>query len=134
MDTNITHPSLVAALIKPGQEILDSLTPEDCHLWHMASAIPSEAGELFDAVKQRVIYRKPLNRAHVVEEIGDLEFYLEGLRTALSITREETLTANIAKLRERYEKHNGKLGYSNEAAQARLDKQSTKPERVQSSR
>lgn len=118
MKPPINHGVMVAALIKPGQDILDSLTPAKCNMWHMASCIPGEAGELFDAVKKHVLYGKPLDRANVVEELGDLEFYMEGLRAELGITRQETLDANIAKLSQRYS-----LGsFSDEQAQARADK------------
>lgn len=113
------HTDLVAALVKPGEDILITLTPQACHLWHMASCIPGEAGELFDAIKRKVIYNKPLDLANVIEELGDLEFYMEGLRAALDITREETLEANIAKLSERYKA----LKYSDKAAQERADKE-----------
>lgn len=115
---NITHPQLVAALVKPGQAIIDSLTPEKAHLWHMASCVPSEAGELFDAIKKHVIYNKPLDRENVVEEIGDIAFYLEGIMQTLGITRDEALSANIAKLSKRYES----LTYSDKSAQDRADK------------
>jgi NTP pyrophosphatase (non-canonical NTP hydrolase) len=115
----ITHPELVEKLAKPGADILKELTPEDCELWHMASCICSEAGELFDAIKKLVIYRKPLDRANVVEELGDLEFYMEGARQVLAITRQETLDANILKLSKRY----NELKYSNKSAVKRADKE-----------
>lgn len=70
-------------------------------------------------MKKHVIYNKPLDRENVVEELGDLEFYMEQLRQNVGITREETLAANIAKLEIRY---NG-LRYSDQAAQQRADKQ-----------
>ncbi len=114
----ITHPELVAKLAKPGQAIINELTPIKAHCWHMASALQGEAGELFDAIKKGVIYGKKLDRENIVEEMGDIEFYLEGLRAALKITREETIEANITKLSERYKE----LSYSNEAAQERADK------------
>ena len=120
----ITHPELVKALVKPGADILKSLTPERCSAWHMASCIPSEAGELFDAVKKWIIYDKPLSaeqRENVIEELGDLEFYMEGLRQVMLVTREETLQANIEKLSVRYTS----MKYSNEAAQNRADKVAT---------
>lgn len=110
---------MVGVLAKPGDEILQSLSPLDCHLWHMASCIPGEAGELFDAIKKSIIYRKPLDRANVIEELGDLEFYMEGLRQGLCITREETISANVAKLSKRY----ASLTYSDKAAQERKDKE-----------
>ena len=115
---NVTHPELVAALAKPGADIVATLTAEDAHSLHMAVGIAGEAGELLDAVKKAAIYRKPIDRENVVEELGDLEFYMEGLRQGLGITREEVLTHNIAKLSKRYSSGS----YSDKHAQERADK------------
>jgi NTP pyrophosphatase (non-canonical NTP hydrolase) len=120
--TTITHPELVRALVKPGSELLLSLTAGKCDMWHAATGIVGEAGELIDAIKKHVIYNKPLDRENVIEELGDLEFYMEQLRQRLSITREETLAANITKLSKRYEG----MKYSDQAAQARKDKEEGK--------
>lgn len=38
----------------------------------MATGVSGEAGELLDAVKKSVVYKKPLDRENVVEELGDL--------------------------------------------------------------
>jgi len=70
-----------------------------------------------DAIKKSAIYKKTLDRPNVIEELGDLEFYMQGLRSALGITREDTLRHNISKLTKRYGDK-----YSNQAAQARADK------------
>lgn len=116
----IKHDEMVAALAKPGADIIADLDAAKAHLWHMASCIQGEAGELFDAIKKPVIYNKgEFDRHNIVEELGDIEFYMEGLRQALGITREETIEANIAKLATRY--RDGV--YSNEQAQARADKE-----------
>ncbi len=115
----IVHGEMVAALAKSGHTIAVELTAEDAHLMHMAIGISGEAGELLDAIKKRVIYRKNLDRENVIEELGDLEFYLEGLRQGIGVTREECIEANIAKLSKRYEG----LRYSDTAAQERADKQ-----------
>lgn len=112
------HHHLVAALVKPGQAIINTLDPDKAHTLHMAVGVSGESGELLDAVKKHVIYNKPLDRENVIEELGDLEFYMEGLRQGLSITREETLQHNIAKLSKRY----SSLSYSDTAAIAREDK------------
>lgn len=114
----ITHPELVSALAKPGQDIVATLTPEDAHALHMAVGVAGEAGELLDAVKKAAIYRKPLDRENVIEELGDLEFYMEGLRQGLGISREETIAHNIAKLSKRYSSGS----YSDKHAQERADK------------
>lgn len=109
---------MVRVLAKDGAQILTELTPAKCHVWHMATGVAGEAGELLDAVKKHVAYNKRLDLANVIEELGDLEFYMEGLRSALDITREQTLEANYDKLmNKRYPN-----GFSNEAAIARADK------------
>lgn len=113
----VSHKDMVTSLVKPGEDILTSLTPEKCHIWHMASCIPEEAGEVFGVVKKHLIYGKALDREKLILEMGDLEFYLEGLRQELGITRDEVLDANVAKLSERYEN----LQYSDQAARDRVD-------------
>jgi NTP pyrophosphatase (non-canonical NTP hydrolase) len=111
------HQKLVRNLLKPDAEIYQSLAPGDCNLLHMAMGISGEAGELLDAVKKYVFYRKPFDYENAIEELGDLEFYLEGLRAQLGIDRETVLDHNIKKLSKRYGEK-----YSNEAAIARKDK------------
>ena len=113
-----THAQMVAALAKNGKYILAEATPEKMHLIHMAVGIAGEAGELLDAVKKHVFYDKPLDVPNVIEELGDIEFYLEGLRAALSIDRDRTLVENMAKLGKRYPNYE----YTNQRAIERADK------------
>lgn len=111
------HFDLVNKLAKPGSEIADNMNAHEAHLIHMVLGISGEAGELLDAVKKFAIYKKPLDAQNVIEELGDLEFYMQGLRYQLGITREQTLEHNISKLTKRYGDK-----YSNQAAQTRADK------------
>ena len=111
------HKKLVFELAKPGQDIVDELTPMQAFALHMAIGVSGEAGELLDTIKKFAIYQKPLDLENVVEELGDIEFYLQGIRQAFCIDREYVLQQNIEKLRKRY----GKT-YTNEAAQRRADK------------
>ena len=113
----MTHPDLVKALKKPGQEILDTLTAEKCDLLHMAIGLAGESGELLDAVKKHVIYNQPLDLANVREELGDIEFFMEGIRQNLWLSRGEILVENIQKLQKRYGSK-----YSDAAAKERKDK------------
>lgn len=115
----IKFEDMVAALVKSGQAIIDTLTPAKMNALHMAVGISGESGELLDAVKKYVIYNKPVDRENVIEELGDLEFYMEGLRAEMKITREETIAANIAKLGVRY----ASGSYSDQQAQERADKE-----------
>lgn len=114
----ISHEELVAALQKPGEELMAQMTPLKADLNHMTLGVAGESGELVDAIKKFTMYDKPLDRENVVEELGDLEFYLQGIRARLGITREETLEHNIQKLSKRYEG----LKYSDKRAQDRADK------------
>lgn len=116
--TQVTHPELVKALVKAPADIRATLDDSKVDLIHAVLGISGEAGELLDAVKKHAVYNKELDRENVIEELGDLEFYMEQLRQRLGITRQETLDANIAKLAKRY----AGLNYSDKAAQDRADK------------
>lgn len=119
MENPNEYREMVHALAKPGAQIIADLTPTNAHLWHMASCVCGEAGELFDAIKKPAIYAKgEIDRENVIEELGDIEFYLEGLRQKLNISRSETIAANQLKLGKRYAAGT----YSNKAAQERADK------------
>lgn len=109
---------MTLALAKDGQQIINELTPEKADLLHMAVGVSGEAGELLDAVKKAVIYNKEMDLENIIEELGDLEFYMSKIRQIVGITREEILKQNIDKLSIRYAK--GK--YSNDQAQERADK------------
>lgn len=105
-------------LSKSGAEIAAKLTESEADLWHMATGVAGEAGELLDAIKKHVVYKRELDRENVVEELGDLRFYMAGLMNRLGITEEEILSHNNAKLSKRY----AAGSYSNEAAIERADK------------
>ena len=124
----VVYGEMVKTLAKAGADILASLTALKCEMWHHASCIQGEAGELFDAVKKHIIYNKPFTdqeRLNVIEELGDMEFYMEGLRQACNVTRQETLDHNATKLAKRYGEA---LQYSDSAAQLRADKAPAAPE------
>jgi len=116
---NKAYSEMVAALIKPGEEIIEETTPLEAHLNHMAMLLAGESGELVDAIKKHTIYGKELDMMNVIEELGDIEFALEAIRSALNIGREEVLFANADKLAGRYP--DGE--FNNDHAQKRLDKQ-----------
>ena len=118
IDLDKQFDEMTLALAKNGQDIINDLTPEKADLLHMAIGVSGEAGELLDAVKKAVIYNKEMDLENVIEELGDLEFYMSKIRQIVGITREEILKQNIDKLSIRYAK--GK--YSNDQAQERADK------------
>jgi len=78
------HSEMVTALKKNPGHIHADLTAIKIDVWHMGSCIVGEAGELFHAICEQ-------DNENIIEELGDIEFYLEGLRQALNIERNETL-------------------------------------------
>jgi NTP pyrophosphatase (non-canonical NTP hydrolase) len=111
------YEQLVYSLAKPAESLLDDMSEKQIDVWHQATGVATEAGELLDAAKKYAIYNKPLDFENVIEELGDLEFYMERLRQILKITRTQVIDHNMAKLRKRYGSK-----YSDHAAQARADK------------
>lgn len=115
--TEFLHSELVSRLKKQGSAIIDTLSSGEVDLWHGATGVVGEAGELIDAVKKHVVYNQQIDIANIIEELGDIEFYLEMIRQNLGITRKETLLHNMEKLNKRYTE-----GYTDLAAQERADK------------
>jgi NTP pyrophosphatase (non-canonical NTP hydrolase) len=99
----------------------------------MLLGLTGEVGELVDVFKRCLIYNQELDIDNALEELGDLEFYLAGLRNGLLMcggqTRDQILEQNVAKLSTRYPD-----GYSNKAAADRADKVlDTAPENAEDS-
>lgn len=84
----ITHPELVKALAKPGAAIVDSLTSERADLWHAATGVAGEATEICEAL---LTYASGelLDLENLIEELGDMEFYLQQLRSNVGIPYDE---------------------------------------------
>ena len=116
------YEAMVDRLAKPGHHILESLTPHKCELLHAAVAIPSEAGEIADAIKKHVFHGKPLDMENLEEELGDLEFFITMLRLSLDIPEGRPREHNMQKLAKRYSSGS----YSDAQAQARADKEGKK--------
>jgi NTP pyrophosphatase (non-canonical NTP hydrolase) len=119
----ISFEQMVTNLAKSGEDILKTMTPEQAHLMHMNWGVGGEVGELSDALKKYVIYNKELDLVNVIEELGDVEFYLEGLRQGLGITRQDTLNANKKKLLTAENARYKDGTYTDEQAVNRNDKQ-----------
>ena len=61
-----------------------------------------EAGEAIDVVKKHLAQGHPLDREHLIQELGDVAWYLAETATALDVDLEEVFSRNIEKLRRRY--------------------------------
>ena len=98
-------------------------------LHHAKGGCCEEAGELSSAIKRYITYGEPLTTPqkedgrslleHIVEELGDLEFYVRAVMNQFALTEQQILQANADKLSKRYVN----LRYSQEDALSRKDKQ-----------
>ena len=61
-----------------------------------------ESGEAIDLVKKWLAQGHELDKAHLARELGDIAWYLAEAATALDLSLEEILQANIDKLKKRY--------------------------------
>lgn len=76
--------------------------PEAAKLNHYVLGVGTEAGELQDAVKKHLIYGKPIDRVNIIEECGDVLWYIGRLLTVVDSTFEEAMARNNAKLKVRF--------------------------------
>ena len=70
-----------------------------------------ESGEVIDLAKKHLAQGHPLSKERMVEELGDVAWYLAELATYLEVTLEEILDKNIEKLSHRFPN-----GFSKEAS------------------
>lgn len=61
-----------------------------------------EAGEAIDIVKKHLAQGHALDREGLIQELGDVAWYLAETAAALDVTLDEVCARNIEKLRHRY--------------------------------
>ena len=69
---------------------------------HAHFGMSTETGEIGDAIKTHFIYGQDLDRSNIVEECGDLMWYIALMLTACGYSMEECMRSNIYKLKLRY--------------------------------
>lgn len=86
---------------------------------HGPIGVAKEAGEMLDNAYRHWNYNKPLEdcKENVLEESGDVLFYVQVYLGQVGLTLEDAIQHNIKKLDTRYPD-----GYSDAAALARADK------------
>ncbi len=73
----------------------------DIDILHAALGVLTESIEILEALREGM-KGKPLDRVNLVEELGDIEWYMAMFYRALGTTPERVREINIAKLRARY--------------------------------
>jgi NTP pyrophosphatase (non-canonical NTP hydrolase) len=84
---------------------------------HAAMCVAGEGGELIDAVKKHWIYGAELDTANILEECGDVLFYVAALLGEVGYNLNDAMVHNVAKLKKRYPQ-----GFTEQAARDRADK------------
>jgi NTP pyrophosphatase (non-canonical NTP hydrolase) len=72
------------------------------NLLHAILGISGEAGEVADSFKKTWVRGQAPNKEQMIEELGDLRWYIELACDQLGTSMEEVEKANIEKLRKRY--------------------------------
>lgn len=75
-----------------------------------------ESGEVIDLLKKHLSQGHDLNKEKMIEEIGDVAWYIAEIAYALNVDLETVLTKNIEKLKKRYP-----VGFSVERSLNRKD-------------
>lgn len=92
--SNITHYALVRTLVKDPASIRDSLTLSGINLWHAATGVAGEVGELLECVSAGF---PNIDRTNLIEELGDIEFYMEQIRQQLAMTHNSESILSVVK-------------------------------------
>jgi len=84
----------------PVQERLQDLGT--IRLLHAMIGLCTESGEFQDMVKKHIFYGKEIDKVNLIEELGDLMWYMAVAADELGVSFEEIMEKNAAKLAARY--------------------------------
>ena len=84
---------------------------------NMCMGLAGETGETVDIFKKHIYQGKDLDINDVIEEVGDILWYIANLCNVNKITMKECMESNVEKLRKRYPN-----GFSIKDALERVDK------------
>lgn len=71
-------------------------------LLHAAIGISGESGEILDSLKKCMIYGKDIDKNILLEECGDVLYYMAVMLHELNSSFEEVMEKNNSKLEKRY--------------------------------
>lgn len=100
---------LAARTMKPWRDITEDLSD-------YILGLVGEAGELANTAKKMLFHGHDWDKQKLLEEAGDVMWYLTTVVTVLNASLEEVARQNIEKLRKRYPE-----GYSDERSRIRND-------------
>ena len=74
----------------------------DTRILHGVFGLVTEAGEMMDMLKKHMFYKKDFDKINLLEETGDILWYVSVLLNALGSSYPEVMRANYNKLKKRY--------------------------------
>lgn len=85
------------------QKLAQRTSPDDHDkLLNGCMGLSGETGEACDVLKKSMFQGHPLDRGHMIEELGDCAWYLAEAASGLGVSLQDILLQNIAKLKRRY--------------------------------
>jgi len=101
--------------------VAERFTPSMSRLVHAALGLSTEANEFGDALKKHLIYGKELDEVNLIEELGDICWFIALACDELGTNFEEIQEINIKKLKSRYgEKYSDEKALNRDLDQERL--------------
>ena len=76
--------------------------PNLARILHGITGISSEGGELLSMLKAHLMYGRPLDKINIVEECGDILWFMTILLGSIDSNIEEAMQVNCEKLSVRY--------------------------------
>ena len=76
--------------------------PQDKIIVNACLGLSGECGEVNDLIKKHLFQGHPLNKDDLINELGDIAWYLAEAATALDVDLESILISNIEKLKKRF--------------------------------
>ena len=91
--------------------------PYEATCSNMCMGLAGEIGEVIDIMKKHIYQGKELDITDVIEEVGDVLWYIANFCNINNITMDECMESNIKKLRKRFPN-----GFTTKDANERKDK------------
>ena len=84
------------------EDVVRNIGKEEMDLLHAAVGVATESAELVDQVKKHIIYGNELDKTNLLEECGDILWYMAIILRNYDSSFEKVMEANIEKLKVRY--------------------------------
>lgn len=101
----MTYKEKVLSFYPGSEELVGKAAISREHLTHAAMGLSGESGELTDLIKKHVIYGRPLDKAELILEMGDVLNYLTFLSAVIDVPLHEIRRKNIEKIEARVKKN-----------------------------